>query len=537
MAQKKSKTWIWILIFAIIILIFAFGYGFQTKTYYIADQVPKDFEEIADALTDEEREYYENRVLFEANYYTNENGNGVPLQELRLNFFTDPSLSSIAVRGSGMQYKGHYKSSIRYVSWGSETATKAPDLYYYDTTVYNGDVISWDGDNVATNLVRGKSLIVKIDNKAHLIKLTAKKDKKFLGITYETIYYGYDDVFDDIMQAIKTNSKKTGDYYITLDLSYYFTIFEYDTLSNKWNEDNIANEILSYAVLKFHYDKNGAQTTNDSIFGVIENDSEFDIRPINVTYYTPKVVVQNYDYATESITISEFRNIAPYGTKLIGWTDENNRFYEINQTIKTTPGFNLKLHPVFEELPVEVVFDANFTDAYDILNGQNRLKQIFVLNEEHNLNLNTFVRNGFKFVNWNTKSDGTGTTYEDGQTLKFEAYTHYFNLYAQWEYDNQTTEPVSVSENDNIRGRTLQITLYSTTSDGGYLLKFKDNSTDYISISDDGENLGYKGYGIFSDIEVVGDEQNTYTISIPDDKDYIIGYIAKDLGVLSALIS
>ena len=298
MAQKKSNKWIWgVSIFAIIIFIFAFNYGFKTRTYYIANQTPTDFEEVSDVLTDEERAYYENRVLFEANFYSNENENGVQLQELRLNYFTDPSLSTIATRGTGMQYKGDYKLKDNQVSSKEEASEFRPDdLYYYDTTATNGDVISWDGGKVATNLNRKTSLIVKIDDKPYLLKLTAKKEKKWLDfILLETYYYAYDDVFVDIMQAIKTNSKKAGDFYITLDLSFYFTVFDYDELSGKWNDKNIAKEVLTYSVLKFHYDENGAQTAADSIFGVIENDSEFDARK----KYTYKFVGPT---STESIT-------------------------------------------------------------------------------------------------------------------------------------------------------------------------------------------------------------------------------------------
>lgn len=319
MAQKKSNKWIWgVSIFGILILIFAFGYGFQTKTYYIADQVPTDFEEIADILSDEEKAYYENRVLFEANYCSNENNNGVQLQELRLNYFTDPSLSTIATRGTGMQYKGDYNLKDNQVSSKEEASEFRPDdLYYYDTTATNGDIISWNGGKVATNLNRKTSLIVKIDDKPYLLKLTAKKEKKWLDlILIETYYYGYDDVFVDILQAIKTNSKKAGDYYITLDLSFYFTVFAYDELSGKWNDKNIAKEVLTYSVLKFHYDVDGAQTTADSIFGVIENDSDFDARK----KYTYKFVGPE---TTETVT---FINGVSQYIGDFGFTQDNFEF-------------------------------------------------------------------------------------------------------------------------------------------------------------------------------------------------------------------
>lgn len=384
MAQKKSKTWIWILIFAIIILIFAFNYGFKTRTYYIADQVPTDFEEVSDGLTDEERAYYENRVIFEANYYSNENENGVQLQELRLNYFTDPSLSTIATRGTGMQYKGDYKLKDNQVSSKEEASEFRPDdLYYYDTTATNGDVISWDGGKVATNLNRKTSLIVKIDDKPYLLKLTAKKETKWLDwILIETYYYGYDDVFVDIMQAIKTNSKKAGDYYITLDLSFYFTVHAYDELSGKWNDENIAKEVLTYSVLKFHYDEDGAQTTEDSIFGVIENDSEFDIRPITINYHSNDnqnlLYTETYNYKTSNVELN-YNKFVSNGMAISGWktqSDDSGITYKLGQTMTVEKGQVIDLYAVYEALEYTFLFGNGYRKDYESITFKSGIPQV-----------------------------------------------------------------------------------------------------------------------------------------------------------------
>lgn len=46
------------------------------------------------------------------------------------------------------------------------------------------------------------------------------------------------------------------------------------------------------------------------------------------------------------------------------------------------------------------------------------------------LNFNSFIREDFAFVGWNTKSDGSGLSYFDGETVVF---SHDTTLYAQWE--------------------------------------------------------------------------------------------------------
>lgn len=42
---------------------------------------------------------------------------------------------------------------------------------------------------------------------------------------------------------------------------------------------------------------------------------------------------------------------------------------------------------------------------------------------------NTFTREGYTFTGWNTKADGKGTGYADGEIVNFSANT---TLYAQW---------------------------------------------------------------------------------------------------------
>jgi hypothetical protein len=46
------------------------------------------------------------------------------------------------------------------------------------------------------------------------------------------------------------------------------------------------------------------------------------------------------------------------------------------------------------------------------------------------LNLNTYTRSGYTFTGWNTKSDGTGTAYANGDTFSFS--TKSSILFAQW---------------------------------------------------------------------------------------------------------
>lgn len=56
----------------------------------------------------------------------------------------------------------------------------------------------------------------------------------------------------------------------------------------------------------------------------------------------------------------------------------------------------------------------------------------YVADTEQTLTPNRFVRDGYRFVNWNTAKDGSGTPYEDGAVMSLKTPV---TLYAQWEKD------------------------------------------------------------------------------------------------------
>ena len=62
------------------------------------------------------------------------------------------------------------------------------------------------------------------------------------------------------------------------------------------------------------------------------------------------------------------------------------------------------------------------------------LAQTFTYGKSYNLAANGFVKSNYHFAGWNTKADGSGTSYADKQSVKNLASTHgaKITLYAQW---------------------------------------------------------------------------------------------------------
>lgn len=254
----------------------------------------------SDELTEEEKDEFEERWFMEANYYSNAKENGVQLQELKYNYFTGYNLTSDQYRSTGMQFIGDFRTYTQEVNSESEANERVlSEFYYYDTT--NG--ITWSGfkgqyGSVSTVLNRNQQFIIKIDNRPFAIQLDGKYDTygRLWGFLWtvkqSTTYFDYGDVFDAVFSAIKSNDKGYGDYYITLDLSQYFSIKEYDTETGKFKADDVTDVIKNYAVLKFHYDENGARNSSQSLFGSIECNPSYDTAEENIdtTYWQERMV-------------------------------------------------------------------------------------------------------------------------------------------------------------------------------------------------------------------------------------------------------
>lgn len=270
-----------------------------TGINYISDQLGLDIVKAED-LSDTEKNSYEERWFMEASYYSNKANNGIALQELNFNYFMDYTLTSDVYRSTGMQYLGNYKyKSTEYYNSVSEVNRAIDSNFFYYDTVNGISYSGYSGKNpelsIATLLNRNAELIIKIDNKPYSIQLTGKYDVydsflwwKWVAVTY---YYGYSNVFENVMNTIKSNNAGYGSYYVTIDLSTYFTIKEYDTKSGKFKTDDVTDIIKNYTVLKFHYYENGAKNSKQSLFGIINNNPNYGLSDeIDTSYWKAKVV-------------------------------------------------------------------------------------------------------------------------------------------------------------------------------------------------------------------------------------------------------
>ncbi len=134
-----------------------------------------------------------------------------------------------------------------------------------------------------------------------------------------------------------------------------------------------------------------------------------------------------FTYATGvDILSASAVNFKKTGYSFVKWTTEKNgggTAYQPGDHYNGTD--NLKLYAQWQANDYTVTFDANEgTGTMD--------NQTITFGESANLTANAFTRTGYTFKGWNTKADGTGTSYADKASYTM-ASTETVTLYAQWE--------------------------------------------------------------------------------------------------------
>ena len=142
------------------------------------------------------------------------------------------------------------------------------------------------------------------------------------------------------------------------------------------------------------------------------------------------------------------------GYTFVGWNssaDGSGRSYSNEQTLTFSEETSLTLYAQWQKniVKTEISFASN--------GGTGTMSaQIFTEGESQNLFANTFIRNGYNFTGWNTKSDGSGTSYTDKQSLTLSGETTSLTLYAQWQKNIVKTE-ISFASNGGSGSMSNQI--------------------------------------------------------------------------------
>ena len=170
------------------------------------------------------------------------------------------------------------------------------------------------------------------------------------------------------------------------------------------------------------------------------------------------------------------------GFKFVGWNTEidgTGTSYTDEQSVMVSS--NLTLYAQWEINQYTITFNSNGGLG-------SMMPQQFLYNTSTNLKKNTFTKDGFKFVGWNTEIDGTGVSYTDEQSVMVSSN---LTLYAQWS-----------------EGQPYVINEYNYDKEGNYIVDIDVNTTveQYIQ-----HVVLLDGYTVDVDYKTINDEQLLYT--------------------------
>ena len=108
------------------------------------------------------------------------------------------------------------------------------------------------------------------------------------------------------------------------------------------------------------------------------------------------------------------------GYAFLGWSTSSNGSvqYSDGQSVSnltTTNGATINLYAQWKSLGYEINYDGNGAD------GGNTSTQYAPFNQTTTLNKNGYYKKGYKFKEWNTKTNGSGESYKDQQSISVDS--------------------------------------------------------------------------------------------------------------------
>lgn len=160
-------------------------------------------------------------------------------------------------------------------------------------------------------------------------------------------------------------------------------------------------------------------------------------KPTIMYYFNSKNNNESYSQqinANESFSLLKNKFIRP-GYIFEGWNtleNGNGTTYKDEELFKSGIDENLRLYAIWTPEKYTIKFHSN--EGEGVMSDQ--IIEVKDYGEYYYLSSNKFTRNNYKFIGWNTSSDGKGISYDKKITNDelFKYKDKIINLYAQWEF-------------------------------------------------------------------------------------------------------
>ena len=173
------------------------------------------------------------------------------------------------------------------------------------------------------------------------------------------------------------------------------------------------------------------------------------------------------------------------------------------------------------------IIPNEITVSFNANNGEGTMEsQTISTKEGGTLTTNTFTREGYNFIGWNTAADGSGTSYVDGATVNLTENT---TLYAQWEIQKFTVTWVNDDGTELEKDENVE---YGTTPEYNGETPTKESTAQYTytfsrwdpEIGKVTADITYKA--------VYEQTVNTYTVTWKNENGTILGTAQVEYGTV-----
>ena len=301
LSMATIKVVLLVLLAFSIVAIFTWAY---VSVFFVRDLLGINIIGDVGTVTEVDDEKREPRPFIEVNYFTNANGSGYALQEMRFNFFIGFDMTNpIYQHSAGMQYFGGIFESSWTDRWqrrdtitfGMRTATRhqvqapndfiEPRLFYYDIN----DDLSWATMNsniaVGTRFNRNLAMDIPIGGNPSQIRLENIRQRNgnfALGSGYRFFYYkSWCQLFQSVMYSTRNFVSVDGTYQRFGTFTRFFDVSNFFTVRQLRSDGQVvadtANRLYSYIQVRATVHQNGIRSHRQSMFGMVQSMNNFDL--------------------------------------------------------------------------------------------------------------------------------------------------------------------------------------------------------------------------------------------------------------------
>jgi uncharacterized repeat protein (TIGR02543 family) len=186
----------------------------------------------------------------------------------------------------------------------------------------------------------------------------------------------------------------------------------------------------------YYADLNGAMQT-----GVIQIEGKIYLFSASGAMQIGNCIINGnlYDFNDKGVFVGDS---APVPTKAFDYYGNSTIPYVPNQIINQNATMSSDIPS--DGKPQVTQYKVKFKDPDD----DNTLLQSNTVDDGTVLTLYKPAKSGYTFVEWNTRSDGSGTSYEYDDTIRVNKD---YTLYAQWEEDSSSTSSSSNSTDSTVK--------------------------------------------------------------------------------------